>query len=84
MENLHTKYVKEFPLPPVSLSVFKRARPEHVLLLKDTSLFVGLLMAAVPTVQKFSVNEWPVTTSEEEAHAAMEEHLEDILVVKFE
>ena len=36
MENLHQKYKKEYPFPPVSLSVFKRARPEHVLLLQDT------------------------------------------------
>ena len=72
MDNLHQKYKKEYPFPPVSLSVFKRARPEHVLLLQDTKHNMclcerhenfRLLMAAVPTVRKFSVNEWPLTTS---------------------
>ena len=93
MENLHKKYNKEYPFPPVSLSVFKRARPEHILLLQDTKHNMclcerhenfRLLMADVPTVRKFSVNEWPLTTSEEEARAALEEHLGDISVVRYE
>ena len=93
MDNLHQKYKKEYPFPPVSLSVFKRARPEHVLLLQDTKHNMclcerhenfRLLMAAVPTVRKFSVNEWPLITSEEEARAALEEHLGDILEVRYE
>ena len=93
MENLHKKYNKEYPFPPVSLSVFKRAQPEQVLLLQDTKHNMclcerhenfRLLMAAVPTVRKFSVNKWPLTTSEEEARAALEEHLGDIPVVRYE
>ena len=93
MENLHKRYNKEYPFPPVSLSVFKRARPELVLLLQDTKHNMclcerhenfRLLMAAVRTVRKFSVNEWPLTTSEEEARAALEEHLGDIPVVPYE
>ena len=60
MENLHKRYNKEYPFPPVSLSVFKRARPEHVLLLQDTKHNMclcerhenfRLLMAAVRTPQ---------------------------------
>ena len=87
MENLYNKYVKEFPVPPASLCAFKPAWPEHFLFLQDTKHNMclcewhgnfWLLMATVPSVLKFSVKKWPVTTLEEEAHAALEEHLRDV------